>query len=206
MSTPQPKTTRAVARSLQLYSKSHVISFCEARMEKPFQSRGCSRTPPPPEQPQGHFPQITGQQGRVITKTARETRAGSRSMLYLGIASSARTRPPPTRWVNQQSRQQDKHCHCAPRAFLPFPTTHSPTWLPSLASWAQAGAVARHSTEWPRCGRGKDRVASSAAPQGADRPLTLGAHPAPAWPQVTVSHCTAAKGQNSLRAGTVSAP
>lgn len=50
MSRTWPKTTCAMPRSTQLCPESHVIwMVCchEARMEKLFQSRGCSRTPPP---------------------------------------------------------------------------------------------------------------------------------------------------------------
>lgn len=73
----------------------HLYSAFTTGLEwkKLFQSRGCSHTSlpstPAVPKPQGRFPQITGLQGRVIVKTTREAHAGSRSVPYLGITSSA---------------------------------------------------------------------------------------------------------------------
>lgn len=114
---------------------------------KAFPEQGLvSHSPSQPEQPQGRFPQITGLWGRVITKTTQGAQAGSGSTLYLGTASSAQTRPPPTRRVNQESRRQSLSFHSHKPSSL-FPGQTSPTWPLAPASWAQARAVARHNTQ-----------------------------------------------------------
>lgn len=105
------------------------------------------------------------------------------------------------------------------QAFLPFPTTDSPTWPLAPASWARAEAVARHTARSSHAlpgllwkGKRPQRGRAVLAPQGADRPLTFSC----AVPSTRAAHsssqpllglpgpesdCTAGKGRERKGAG-----